>query len=47
LERLDEETRTRVENAKDIQLDRAVDFLKGMLLYEARVHQGRSKVAVR
>jgi carboxyl-terminal processing protease len=36
LDGLDEEKRARVQNARDIQLDRAVDFLKGMLLFKDR-----------
>jgi carboxyl-terminal processing protease len=33
LESLDEKTRARVENSRDVQLDRAEDLLKGILLY--------------
>jgi hypothetical protein len=33
LESLDEKDRTRVKNSGDVQLDRAEDLLKGILLY--------------
>jgi carboxyl-terminal processing protease len=36
LDGMDEEKKARVMNARDIQLDRAVDFLKGMLLFKDR-----------
>jgi len=34
LESLNEQDRVRVENYRDVQLDRAEDLLKGMLLYD-------------
>jgi hypothetical protein len=34
-----------VKNARDVQLERAQDFLKGMLLYEARAKPDARKVA--
>jgi carboxyl-terminal processing protease len=43
---LDEEVRTRIEGARDVQLDRAKDFLKGMLLYKDRSN-GQRKMAAR
>ena len=36
LENLDEKTRTRVQNARDVQLDRAMDLLKGLSVYGKR-----------
>lgn len=44
LENLDDERRERVKVAKDIQLDRAVDYLKGVMLYIQRSGNG-GKVA--
>jgi carboxyl-terminal processing protease len=37
LESLDKKDRERVENSPDVQLDRAEDLLKGMLLYDALI----------
>jgi hypothetical protein len=37
LESLDEKDRAVVEKSRDVQLDRAEDLLKGILLYEALV----------
>ena len=36
LENLDEKTRARVQNARDVQLDRAMDLLKGLSVYGKR-----------
>ena len=38
---LEDEGRTRVEGVRDVQLDRATDFLKGMLLYKDRGNSQR------
>jgi carboxyl-terminal processing protease len=38
---LDEERREQVMNARDVQLDRAMDFLKGMLLFRDRAQFAR------
>jgi carboxyl-terminal processing protease len=45
LESLDEKDRALVESARDVQLDRAEDLLKGVLLYEAMA--GPEKVAAK
>ncbi|MEW6157424.1 MAG: S41 family peptidase [Verrucomicrobiota bacterium] len=45
VETLDEEKKLKVKNARDVQLERAQDFLKGMLLYEARAKPDARKVA--
>lgn len=37
LENLEEERRERVKNTKDVQLERSVDYLKGIMLYVNRV----------
>jgi len=47
LDTLDEKTRQRVMNAHDIQLDRAVDLLKGINLYSKLVPNGREKMAAK
>jgi carboxyl-terminal processing protease len=44
LETLDDKDRERVRNAHDVQMERAVDVLKGVLLYAQR-NPGPSKVA--
>jgi hypothetical protein len=36
LENLDEKIRDRVQNARDVQLDRAMDLLKGLSVYTKR-----------
>ena len=41
LENLDEAQQTRVRNVKDIQLDRANDFLKGMVMFRDRADSAR------
>lgn len=41
LETLDAERRERVAAVRDLQLDRATDFLKGVLLFENRAEQSR------
>ncbi len=43
-DRLDDAQRSKLPQIRDVQLDRATDFLKGMLLYEARANHP-SKVA--
>jgi carboxyl-terminal processing protease len=52
LESLDDERRDRVASVRDVQLDRAFDFLKGMLLYRdrsqlARRNDGETRTAAR
>lgn len=52
LENLDEKQRERVQKARDVQLDRAMDLLKGLSVYTKRqgekvVPKGGDKVAVR
>lgn len=42
LENLEDERRERVKNAKDLQLDRAVDYLKGVMLY---IHRAGAKAS--
>ena len=44
METLDEKDKERVKEARDVQLDRATDLLKGMLIYAQR-KPGASKVA--
>ena len=41
----EEAERERVQNARDAQLDRAVDLLKGILLYTQRNGKSAGKVA--
>ncbi|MBM3835635.1 MAG: S41 family peptidase [Verrucomicrobia bacterium] len=45
LDALDEEKRERVLNARDIQMERATDFLKGVLLFKDRTQHGRKFAA--
>ncbi len=45
LESLDESDRERVRNMRDPQLDRAMDLLKGILLFTERVSAERSACA--
>jgi carboxyl-terminal processing protease len=45
LESLDEQDRERIENARDPQLDRSMDVLKGILLYTQRTSPVSSKIA--
>ncbi len=45
LDSLEEAERERVQNARDAQLDRAVDLLKGILLYTQRNGKSAGKVA--
>lgn len=47
IDSLDEPERTRVENARDIQLDRAFDLLKGIVLFTERSSQPESRMARR
>jgi carboxyl-terminal processing protease len=47
LETLDEEKRERVQNAKDVQLERALDFLKGMILFQDRPQYSKKLAAQR
>ncbi|HVY70007.1 MAG TPA: S41 family peptidase [Verrucomicrobiae bacterium] len=46
LENLDEERRERVKNAHDVQLERASDYLKGVLLFLGRSH-GNGKLVLK
>jgi carboxyl-terminal processing protease len=41
IDTLDEERRERVQNARDIQMERATDFLKGILLFKDRSQYSR------
>jgi carboxyl-terminal processing protease len=45
LEMMDSRERARVESVRDRQMDRAVDLLKGILLYAQRAHPGPARVA--
>ena len=47
LENLDEERRERVKTARDLQLDRALDYLKGVMLYIQRSGGGKVASAVK
>ena len=47
MQQMDDKERERLENTHDLQMERAVDVLKGVLLYSQRNNPAPSKVAAK